>query len=124
MKIKKSIEEGKSKDFALHGDMLWYYNRLCVPNVPNLRKELLKEAHDSTLTTHPGSTKMYHDLKAYFGWIWMKKDIADYVPRCLTCQKVKTEHQKPGGLLQTPTYSSVEMGTYCNRFHNRPTEDS
>ena len=43
---------------------------------------------------------MYHDLKSYYWWPAMKREIADYVARCLTCQKIKTEHQKPGGLLQ------------------------
>jgi len=81
--------------------MLWYGNRLCIPNVLDLKKELLKEAYNSPLTTHPGSTKMYHDLKTHFWWMGMKRDFADYVACCLTCRRVKTEHhQKPGELLQ------------------------
>ena len=43
---------------------------------------------------------MYHDLKSYYWWSGMKREIAEYVARCLTCQRIKTEHQKPGGLLQ------------------------
>jgi len=43
---------------------------------------------------------MYHDLKSYYWWPGMKREIADFVARCLTCQKIKAEHQKPGGLLQ------------------------
>jgi len=43
---------------------------------------------------------MYQDLKFHYWWSRRKKDIADYVARCLTCQQVKIEHQKPGGLLQ------------------------
>jgi len=52
------------------------------------------------LTTHPGSTKMHWDLKSHFWWSGMKRDITDFVARCLTYQKVKAEHQKPKGLLQ------------------------
>ncbi len=48
---------------------------------------------------HPGSTKMYHDLKPFYWWTGMKKDIVDYVSKCLTCQQVKAEHQVPSGLL-------------------------
>jgi len=44
---------------------------------------------------------MYHDLRTHFWWIMMKRDVVDFLARCLTYQKVKTEHQKPGGLLQS-----------------------
>ena len=60
----------------------------------------MREAHRSKLTIHPGSTKMYKDVKRSFWWPGMKKDIAEYVAKCLTCQKVKAEQQKPSGLLQ------------------------
>ncbi|KAI3773726.1 hypothetical protein L1987_48256 [Smallanthus sonchifolius] len=49
---------------------------------------------------HPGSDKMYKNLKPEYWWIGMKKHIAEYVAKCLTCSKVKAEHQKPSGLLQ------------------------
>jgi len=100
LKIRKGVEEGKSKEIFIQNLVLWHRNRLCIPNITTLKKELLKEAHNSTLATHPGGTKMYHDLKIHYWWNGMKRDIADYVARCLTCQRVKTEHQKPGGLLQ------------------------
>ena len=58
------------------------------------------ETHKSMFSIHPGSTTMYWDLKEKFWWNGMKKDIADYVSHCLTCQQVKAEHQKPAGLLQ------------------------
>ena len=74
------MEEGTTQDFSLKNGVLWYRNCLCVPNKKEQKEELRKEAHDSTLTTHPGSTKMYHDLKQNF-WrvVGMKRDIADYV---------------------------------------------
>nr|GEV76960.1 hypothetical protein [Tanacetum cinerariifolium] len=75
-------------------------DRLCVPSDPTLREALLSEAHSSPFSIHPGSTKMYEDLKQYFRWNGMKQDIATYVGRCLICQQVKIEHQHASGLLQ------------------------
>ncbi|GJU66792.1 putative reverse transcriptase domain-containing protein [Tanacetum coccineum] len=51
---------------------------------------------------HPGADKMYHDLRDMYWWPRMKRDIATYVSKCLTCLKVKAEHQRPLGLLQQP----------------------
>ena len=50
---------------------------------------------------HPGVGKMYHDLKEVFWWEGMKRDVLDYVTKCLTCQQVKAEHQRPAGLHQS-----------------------
>nr|GFD02388.1 putative reverse transcriptase domain-containing protein [Tanacetum cinerariifolium] len=58
------------------------------------------EAHSSPFSVHPGSTKMYHDLKQYFLWSGMKRDVATFVSKCLICQQVKIEHQRASGLLQ------------------------
>ena len=66
-------------------------NWLCVPYVSDLRRTLLKEAHSSGYMVHPGSTKMYQDLKQLFWWEGMKKDIGDFVSYCLVCQQVKVE---------------------------------
>lgn len=71
-----------------------------IPRLDNLRERILDEAHKSKYTLHPGGTKMYHDLKGMFWWPGMKRDVTRYVSRCLTCQKVKAEHQKPSGFLQ------------------------
>ncbi|KAI3762953.1 hypothetical protein L1987_53398 [Smallanthus sonchifolius] len=62
----------------------------------------MDEAHKSRYSIHPGSDKMYHDLKALYWWPNMKADIATYVSKCPTCSKVKVEYQKPSGLLQQP----------------------
>ncbi|GJZ78408.1 putative reverse transcriptase domain-containing protein [Tanacetum coccineum] len=62
----------------------------------------MDEAHRSRYSIHPGADKMYMDVKEYYWWLGMKKDIAIYVGKCLTCAKVKVEHQKPYGLLQQP----------------------
>ncbi|XP_075521495.1 uncharacterized protein LOC142554710 [Primulina tabacum] len=62
--------------------------------------EVLGEAHRSRFTNHPGGAKMYQDLKQYFWWEGMKRDVADFVKNFLTCQMMKAEHQRPSGLLQ------------------------
>ncbi|GKB44594.1 putative reverse transcriptase domain-containing protein [Tanacetum coccineum] len=62
----------------------------------------MDEAHATKYSIHPGADKMYYDLRDLYWWPGMKKDIAMYVNKCLTCSKVKAEHQKPSGLLQQP----------------------
>ena len=71
-----------------------------MPDVKDLRKLILSEAHDTAYSIHPGSTKMYYDLKERFWWYGMKRSLAEYVAICDTCQRVKAEHQRPAGLLQ------------------------
>ncbi|GKB23812.1 putative reverse transcriptase domain-containing protein, partial [Tanacetum coccineum] len=61
-----------------------------------------KNSHKSKYSIHPGSDKMYQDMKLLYWWPNMKADIATYISKCLTCAKVKAEHQKPSGLLQQP----------------------
>ena len=60
----------------------------------------MEEVHHSSYTIHPGSTKMYQDLKEFFWWEGTKKDVAEFVSKCLVCQQVKAEHQKSVGLFQ------------------------
>nr|AAD37020.1 putative retroelement pol polyprotein [Arabidopsis thaliana] len=74
--------------------------RVCVPNDRALKEEILREAHQSKFSIHPGSNKMYRDLKRYYHWVGMRKDVARWVAKCPTCQLVKAEHQVPSGLLQ------------------------
>jgi hypothetical protein len=77
------------------------------------REILLDEAHNSAYSIHPGTTKMYLDLKTRSWWRGMKKKIAQYVAWCDTCQQTKTEHQNPAGLLQplpVPKWKWEEIG--------------
>ncbi|GJZ94519.1 putative reverse transcriptase domain-containing protein [Tanacetum coccineum] len=62
----------------------------------------MDEAHKSKYSVHPRADKMYYDLRDRYWWPGMKKDIAEYVSKCLTCLKVKAELQRPSGLLQQP----------------------
>ncbi|KAG8496931.1 hypothetical protein CXB51_008102 [Gossypium anomalum] len=81
-------------------DCLKFKNRLCVPRNPKLILKILSEAHSGRMSVHPGSTKMYNDLKRQYWWPGMKRDISNSVSKCLICQQVKAKHQVPSGLLQ------------------------
>ena len=71
-----------------------------VPQLMNLREEILREFYYSRFAVHPSGTKMYRDLCHQYYWSGMKRHVRDFVRRCLTCQQVKAKHQKPVGLLQ------------------------
>ncbi|GJS73249.1 reverse transcriptase domain-containing protein [Tanacetum coccineum] len=77
-------------------------NRSWLPCYGDTRSLVMHESHKSKYSIHPGSDKMYHDLKMLYWWPNMKAEIATYVSKCLTCAKVKAEHQKPSGLLVQP----------------------
>ncbi|GKB33878.1 reverse transcriptase domain-containing protein [Tanacetum coccineum] len=84
------------------GESLYFMDRIWVPLVGGMRKMIMNEAHKSKYSVHPGADKMYYDLRDMYWWPGMKRDIATYVSKCLTCSKVKAEHQRPSGLLQQP----------------------
>nr|GFC08763.1 putative reverse transcriptase domain-containing protein [Tanacetum cinerariifolium] len=73
--------------------------RSWLPCYGNLRTVIMYKSHKSKYSIHPGSDKMYQDMKKLYWWSNKKADIATYVSKCLTCAKVKAEHQKPSGLL-------------------------
>ena len=100
MKIRDLVQSGKAPDFSYEDDVLKCKGRLCVPDVSGFREQIMKEIHYSPYTVHPGVTKMYHDLKEVYWWPNMKGDVARFVSKCLACQQVKFEHQRPSGLLQ------------------------
>ncbi|WVZ59143.1 hypothetical protein U9M48_009335 [Paspalum notatum var. saurae] len=98
--IREGIAEAKRDCFTLDNQgVLWFKNRLVVPKDMELRKKILEEAHKSVLAMHPGSNKMYQDLKQRFWWTRMKREIAKYVSECHVCKRVKADHLKPAGML-------------------------
>ncbi|GJX94858.1 putative reverse transcriptase domain-containing protein [Tanacetum coccineum] len=76
--------------------------RSWLPCYGNLRIVIMHESHKSKYSIHPGSDKIYQDMKKLYWWPNMKADIATYVSKCLACAKVKAEHQRPSGLLVQP----------------------
>ncbi|GKA12448.1 putative reverse transcriptase domain-containing protein [Tanacetum coccineum] len=89
--------------FEIHSNGIRYIkNRVWLPLLGGLRDLIMHESHKSKYSIHPGFDKMYQDMKKLYWWPNMKADIATYVSKCLTCAKVKAEHQRPSGLLQQP----------------------
>ena len=74
--------------------------RVCVLDVDDLKRSIMEEAHCLVYTMYPSSTKMYRTIKENFWWLGMKRDVTKFVSRCLVCQQVKAEHQKPLRTLQ------------------------
>nr|GFA74447.1 putative reverse transcriptase domain-containing protein [Tanacetum cinerariifolium] len=94
---------GEGEPFEIRSDgTKCIRGRVWLPLFGGLRDLIMLESHKSKYSIHPGSDKMYHDLKKLYWWPNMKANIATYVRKCLTCAKVKVEHQRPSGLLQQP----------------------
>jgi hypothetical protein len=112
--IKDLITEGRVPEFTEDEQgTVWFKDRMCVPDIESLRETILKEAHDSDYSIHPGSTKMYQDLKRKYWWYGLKRDVAAHVAMCDVCQRVKAEHQRPAGLLhplKIPEWKWEEIG--------------
>jgi hypothetical protein len=85
--IKRNIKEEKPPGFSEDDEgVLWYKGMICVPNVKELKDNILREAHESAYSIHLRGNKMYHDLKATYWWYSMKRDVAEYVALCDTYQ--------------------------------------
>ncbi|GJZ86038.1 putative reverse transcriptase domain-containing protein [Tanacetum coccineum] len=99
--LQQEVLKGLDKQLERKEDGgLYLAERIWVPVYGNLRALIMNEAHATRYSVHHGADKMYYDLRGLYWWPGMKKDIAMYVSKCLTCSKVKAEHQKPSGLLQ------------------------
>ncbi|WVZ90625.1 hypothetical protein U9M48_036910 [Paspalum notatum var. saurae] len=99
--IKVGMEKGLLPDFRRDRQgTIWLKNRLCVPQDKSILEAILIEAHCTKYSIHPGSTKMYQDLKKLFWWRRMKRDVAEFVAQCDVCSRIKAEKQRPAGLLK------------------------
>ncbi|XP_070034891.1 uncharacterized protein [Nicotiana tomentosiformis] len=97
---KDTVQHDDARDVTIGDDgVLTMQGRICVPNVYGLHELILEEAHSSWYSIHLGAAKMYQDLSQHYWWMRIKNDIVGFVVRCLNCQQVKYEHQRPGGLL-------------------------
>ena len=101
IKLKEEIEKGKKTEFQIRDDgMIVKGQGMCVPEYGEPKRYIMEEENSFTYAMHPGSTKMYKTLKEHYWCNGMKKEIASFVSRRLTCQQVKAEHQKPTGKIQ------------------------
>nr|GFA76963.1 reverse transcriptase domain-containing protein [Tanacetum cinerariifolium] len=99
----RDLEKVRKEKLEPRGDgTLCLNGRSWLPCYGDLRTVIMHESHKSKYSIHPGSDKMYQDMKKLYWWPNIKADIATYVSKCLTCAKVKAEHQKPSGLLVQP----------------------
>nr|GEU82283.1 putative reverse transcriptase domain-containing protein [Tanacetum cinerariifolium] len=95
--IRKDISKEKLEPRA--DETLCLNGRSWLPCYGDLRTVIMHESYKSKYSIHPGSDKMYQDMKKLYWWPNMKADIATYVSNCLMSAKVKAEHQIPSGLL-------------------------
>ena len=101
MSKKRLVLEGLGGDFSVNGsDMLLFGKRMSVPGDSELRRCILEEGHSSAYAMRQGGNKLYRNLRENFWWRGMKKDVVEFVSKCLTCQQAKMEHQRPAGLMQ------------------------
>nr|GEV16940.1 putative reverse transcriptase domain-containing protein [Tanacetum cinerariifolium] len=98
--LRKGLPKEKLEPRA--DETLCLNNKIWVSCFGDLRNLIMYDSHKSKYSIHPGSDKMYQDLKQLYWWPNMKENIATYVSKCLTCSKVKGEHQNPSGLLVQP----------------------
>jgi hypothetical protein len=99
----RRLAEGEPKIKCFQNDVegtLWFKDHIGVLKKEALKKKILDEAHTSKYSIHPGSIKMYYDLREQFWWTRMKHATACYVSECDTYRKVKDDYMKLGGLLQ------------------------
>jgi hypothetical protein len=82
------------------GGLLTYKNRLYIPDCDDLKRFIMDELHKRSYIGHPGYQKMITATRKQFYWPGLKKEIANYLAKCIECQQVKAEHLHPAGLLQ------------------------
>jgi hypothetical protein len=100
--IHKKLEADKANCFRKDDQgVIWFKDRIVVPKDAEVHQQIIDKAHLSQYSIHPGSTKMYKDLKQHYWWTKMKIEIAHYVSKCDTCRRVKAIHMKAAGPLQS-----------------------
>jgi hypothetical protein len=91
----------KVENYKLETDgILLYKNIICIPNVQGLKLVILREMHSVPYVGHPGYQKIVAVVKRHYFWPGMKKEIIEYIARCMECHKVKDENKNPAWLLQ------------------------
>jgi hypothetical protein len=100
-KLQQGIVQQKIENYKLENDeILMYMGRIYVPNFQELKKLILREMHNVPYVGHPNYQKTIAVVKSQYYCSGMKKEVVDFIVKCLECQKVKVEHRHPAGLLQ------------------------
>ncbi|KAL0427771.1 UNVERIFIED_CONTAM: Transposon Tf2-11 polyprotein [Sesamum latifolium] len=118
LQMLKRMKQGKKSNFSIRADgVIVKEEGICVPDVEGLRREILQEAHNAPYFMHPGTTKMYRNLRPYYWWQTMKKDVEEFVAKCITCQQVKAEHQAPADRLTKSThFLPIRLGNSLDKL--------
>jgi hypothetical protein len=91
----------KIEEYKLDNDQIIIYRGIIyVPNSQELKNMILKEMHNVPYAGHPGYQKTIEVVKSQYYWPGMKKEVVDFIAKCLECQKLKAEHRHPAGFLQ------------------------
>lgn len=99
--LMKIAKEGKTRKFWVDEEVLYTTsNRVFVPKWENIRREILKECHDSMWAGHPGKKRTLALVQRYYYWPRLHEDVEAYVKTCLVCQQDKIEQKHPAGLLE------------------------
>jgi hypothetical protein len=115
--LRRRLELGEAQYFQQDADgVLWLKDRLVLPKDFELHRKIMDEAHCSWYSIHPGTNKMYQDLKKKFWWTRMKREIAKYVSECDTCRRVKVDHLRPVGNLQPLSIPEWKWENICMDF--------
>ncbi|KAL0378461.1 UNVERIFIED_CONTAM: Transposon Ty3-G Gag-Pol polyprotein [Sesamum radiatum] len=118
LRMLERMKQGKKSNFSIRDDgVVVNEKRICVPDVEGLRRGILQEAHNAPYSMHPGTTKMYQNLRPYYWWQTMKKDVAEFVAKCMTCQQVKAEHQAPADrLTKSAHFLPIRLGDSLDKL--------
>eukprot|EP00253_Pinus_taeda_P021805 PITA_21805 len=115
--VQQSVNEKLQQGYTLDSAGMLYFNkRLYVPDSDDLKNLILDEFHTSHYTGHPGYQKMVTALRKEYFWPRMKKQVVEYLAKCLECQQIKAEHQHPAGLLQPLHFSEWKWETISKDF--------
>ncbi|KAF8077051.1 hypothetical protein N665_1065s0001 [Sinapis alba] len=90
--LQKVARNDKTEYQVAQDGTILVHGRISVPNVQELKEEIMGQSHKSKFSVHPGLNKMYKDMKRYYHWVRMKTDVAEWVAKCPTCQLVKSFH--------------------------------
>jgi hypothetical protein len=115
--IRRRLELGEARCFRQDSEgVLWFKDCLVVPKNFELHRKIMDEAHCSKYSIHPGTNKVYQDLKKNFWWKRKKREIARYVSECDTCRRVKVDHLRPARNLQPLSIPEWNWENICMDF--------